>query len=120
MFREFLKSKLHRATITESNLNYSGSITIDEELMQTAGFENNEKVAIFNIDNGARFETYTMKGKFGSRIIGLNGAAARLGAKGDKLIIVAYCFLSEEEISKHKAKMVVLGSGNEIERIVEK
>lgn len=120
MFREFLKAKLHRAVITEAHLNYSGSITIDEELLKAAGIENNERVHIFNINNGARFETYAIRGKPGSKVVGLNGAAARMGAVGDLIIVVAYCYLSEEEIPGHKARVVVLGPGNEIKDVFEK
>ncbi|HHE64484.1 MAG TPA: aspartate 1-decarboxylase [Bacteroidetes bacterium] len=119
MKREFLKAKIHRATITEANLDYSGSLTIDEALMEAAGIAHNERVHVFNINNGARFETYAIRGKRGSGIIALNGAAARLGAVGDLIIIVTYCYLSEEEIPQHKAKVLIMGEGNRIKEILE-
>ncbi|MEJ2637396.1 MAG: aspartate 1-decarboxylase [Calditrichia bacterium] len=119
MYREFLKSKLHRLKITESNLHYSGSLTIDEELMEKAGIAPNERIHIFNINNGARFETYALKGERGSRKIGLNGAAARLGTVGDLIIVVTYCYLTEEEIPSHTSRVVIIGEGNEIEDIFE-
>ncbi len=114
MYREFLNSKMHRATITESNLNYSGSITIDESLMEEAGILPHERVHVFNINNGERFETYVIKGKRGSGAIGLNGAAARKGTVGDLIIIVSYCYLTAEEMSLHKPKILLMGEGNKI------
>jgi len=119
MHREFLKAKIHRATVTESNLNYSGSLTIDAEIMQAAGIAPNERVHVFNINNGARFETYAIAGKPGSRQIALNGAAARLGEVGDLIIVVTYCYLSEEEIPGHKARILIMGEGNEIVESLE-
>lgn len=119
MNREFLKVKIHRATITQSNLHYSGSLTIDEEIMEKAGISPNERVHVFNINNGERFETYAIKAKKGSRIIGLNGAAARRGQVGDLIIIVTYCYLSEEEIPVHKARVLLMGKNNEIENMME-
>ncbi|GAB4337031.1 MAG: aspartate 1-decarboxylase [Calditrichia bacterium] len=117
MKREFLKAKIHRAQITQADLNYVGSLTIDEDLMEAAGIAHNERVHVFNINNGARFETYAIRGERGSGIIGLNGAAARLGAVGDLIIIVTYCYLADEEIPGHKARIVVVGEGNRIEKI---
>ena len=119
MQREFLKSKIHQATINEANLNYSGSLTIDEEIMEKAGILSNEKIHVFNINNGNRFETYALKGKRGSREIGLNGAAARLGQVGDRIIIVTYCLLPENEIASHKGRVLLMGEGNSIEQIIE-
>lgn len=89
MFREFLKAKIHQATITQSNLHYSGSLTIDEEILEKSGILPNERIHVFNINNGQRFETYAIKGKRGSKQFGLNGAAARPGSIGDQIIIVA-------------------------------
>jgi aspartate 1-decarboxylase len=120
MLRELLIGKLHNATITEANLHYSGSITIDTELMEAAGMVENEKVHVFNINTGARFETYVIRGKPGSRVIGLNGAAARLGAVGDKLIILCYGYFSEDEIPDYTAKIIVLDKENNIEKILKK
>ncbi len=94
---EILKSKIHRATITEANLNYIGSITIDEDLMDASGIIENERVYIYNINNGERFDTYVIKGKRGSGVIGVNGAAARKVQQGDLVIIVAYCSMEANE-----------------------
>ena len=119
MFREFLKAKIHRATITQSNLHYSGSLTIDEEILEKCGILPNERIHVYNINNGQRFETYAIKGKRGSRQFGLNGAAARLGSIGDQIIIVAYCYLSEEEIARHTARVMIMDEGNKIKEIIE-
>jgi aspartate 1-decarboxylase len=90
-----LKCKIHRATVTDANLNYVGSITIDEDLMKAANLYEHEKVTIADIDNGERFDTYVIKGPKGKGDICLNGAAARLVHKGDKVIIMAYCMMDE-------------------------
>jgi aspartate 1-decarboxylase len=94
---EILKSKIHRAVVTEANLNYIGSITIDEALMEAAMLLENEKVQVVNVNNGERFETYVIKGKKGSGVICLNGPAARLCAVGDVIIILSYALMSPEE-----------------------
>ena len=98
MLFEFLHSKIHRATITDSNLNYVGSITIDEEFLEKANIREWEKVEILDINNGERFQTYAIKGKRGSKCFCVNGAAARKVQTGDKIIIVTYAQMSEEEI----------------------
>lgn len=108
MLRTFLISKLHRAVVTQKDLNYMGSITIDKALLEASGMKANEKVEIYNLENGARFATYILEGEYGSGIIGVNGAAARLVSIGDELIIVNYGILSEEEIKNHKAKIVII------------
>jgi len=108
MIREFLKAKIHRATVTDSHLDYDGSLSIDAELMETAGIAPNERVHVYNITNGVRFETYAIKGERGSRQIELNGAAARTGHPGDRIIIVTYCLLTVEEIQTHTAKIVTM------------
>ncbi len=118
MLREFLKAKIHRATITEANLDYHGSLTIDQEIMEKAGIAPNERVHVFNINNGARFETYAIPGERGSGTIGLNGAAARLGAPGDLIIIVTYCYLTDEEIAQHQPRVLLMGKGNRIEEVL--
>lgn len=120
MFIEVLKSKIHRATVTEANLNYIGSITIDEDLMKAAGIFENEKVQVVNINNGERFETYVIKGEKGSGTICLNGAAARLVQVGDKIIIMAYCLITLEEYSHHKPKIVFVDDENKIIRLSDK
>lgn len=114
MYRQLLKSKIHRAIVTEADLNYVGSITIDEELMEKADIADNEKVAIFNINNGERFETYAVRGKQGQRQICLNGAAARLVQVGDKIIIVTYCSCNEEEIKNHTPVILQIDENNHV------
>ncbi|MCR2802976.1 aspartate 1-decarboxylase [Paenibacillus soyae] len=112
MFRTMMKSKLHRATVTEANLNYVGSITIDEDLMDAADLLENEKVQIVNNNNGARFETYVITGARGSGVICLNGAAARLVQPGDTVIIISYAMMTNEEARTHKPTITILDSGN--------
>ena len=116
MLRQFLNSKIHRATVTDANLNYVGSITIDEESLELAGILEWEKVEILNINNGERFQTYAIKGKRGSKCFCLNGAAARKAQPGDKIIIVTYAQLTNEEIKNHKPTIVQVGENNEIIR----
>ncbi|AOY78002.1 aspartate 1-decarboxylase [Clostridium formicaceticum] len=114
MYLNFLKSKLHRATVTEANLNYVGSITIDEALLEAANIYPNEKVQVVNNNNGARLETYVIQGERNSGIICLNGAAARLVQPGDHVIIIAYCLIREDKVNTFKPKIVILGENNEI------
>lgn len=114
MFITMFKSKLHRACVTEADLNYVGSITIDSYLMKEAGIMPHEKVQVVNINTGARFETYTMAGEENSGTICLNGAASRLVQPGDRVIIIAYALLSEEEAKKHKPNVLILNENNEI------
>ncbi len=106
MYIEVVKSKIHRATVTEANLNYIGSITIDEDLMDAANIIANEKVSIVNNNNGERFETYVIKGKRGSGQICLNGAAARKVQPGDIIIIMAYAYMDFEEAKTFKPTIV--------------
>jgi aspartate 1-decarboxylase len=108
------KSKIHRATVTEADLNYEGSITIDKKLMDAADILPNEKVQVLNLNNGARFETYVLVAEADSGIICLNGPAARLGQVGDLLIIVSYCDLEFEEAKKYKPKVVYVDQKNKI------
>jgi len=103
---EVLKSKIHRATITESDLNYIGSIGIDEDLMDAVQLLENEKVHVYNISNGERLETYVIKGERGSGLISLNGAAARKAAVGDHIIIVSYATVDFEKAKNHKPQIV--------------
>lgn len=107
-----MKSKLHRATVTEANLNYVGSITIDEDLMDAADLLENEKVQIVNNNNGARLETYVIKGGRGTGVICLNGAAARLVQPGDNVIIISYSLMTEEQATSYKPTIVILDSNN--------
>src|SRR5690606_16774631 len=114
MFRTMMKSKLHRATVTEANLNYVGSITIDEDLMERVDILANEKVQVVDNNNGARLETYVIPGPRGSGVICLNGAAARLVQPGDTVIIISYAAMTDEEARKHTPKVAILDSNNKI------
>ena len=114
MILNMLKSKIHKATVTESNLNYVGSITIDKTLLEKAGILPGEKVQIVNNNNGARLETYTIEGKADSGVICLNGAAARLVQPGDQIIIIAYCLLDHEEAKSFKPNILILDEKNKI------
>jgi aspartate 1-decarboxylase len=109
-----LKSKIHRAVITEANLNYVGSLTLDEDLMDAANLIENEKVQIVNVNNGERIETYLIKGKRGSGVCCLNGPAARKGAVGDIVIIISYCSLLFEEAKTFKPWVVFPKDGNKL------
>ncbi len=120
MFRTIFKSKIHRATVTEANLNYVGSITIDSELMEAADILPNEKVQIVNNNNGARLETYVIEGEPGSGVICLNGAAARLVQPGDTVIIISYALVSDEEARTLKPKIVFVDENNKIEETANK
>jgi aspartate 1-decarboxylase len=111
------KSKLHRATITQADLNYVGSVTIDRELLEKSGILPGEKVQVLNLNNGERFETYTIEGAAGSGIICINGAAARLVQVGDKVIIIAYALMDENEAKTFAPTVVVLDEKNRIVRI---
>lgn len=115
MMRFMLKSKLHMATVTGKNLEYEGSIEIDEELLKAVDLKENELVLVADVNNGARFETYVIKGKAGSGVIALNGAAARLVEVGDKLIIMSFGLFDENEYNG--PKVAVLGEGNRIKQL---
>lgn len=112
-----LKSKIHRATVRQAELDYVGSITIDGELLEAAGILEYEQVQIVDINNGARFETYTIAGQRGSGMICLNGAAARCVQPNDKIIIMAYASLSAEEAKTHKPTVVFVDEENRIDRV---
>lgn len=112
-----LKSKIHRATVVQAELNYIGSITIDEELLEQSGILEYEKVQIVDIDNGSRFETYVISGKRGSGMICLNGAAARMVSVGDKIIIMAYAMMTPEELKENPPKVVFVDEENKVSRI---
>lgn len=113
---KMLKGKIHRATVTQAELHYVGSITLDKKLMEASGIVEYELVHIVNIDNGARFETYVIAGE-DEGIVCLNGAAARMVQPGDRVIIMAYCELDEDEVKEHSPKVVLLGEDNRVERI---
>lgn len=107
-----LKSKIHRATVSDANLNYVGSITIDEELLKAANIYENERVEVLNINNGERFSTYAIKGKKGDMC--LNGAAARKVQIGDIIIVISYCIIDEKSANKHEPKVIHVNEKNEI------
>jgi len=113
-----MNGKIHRATVTEANLNYVGSITIDEDILDAVNMLPNEKVQIVNNNNGARFETYIIPGKRGSGTICLNGAAARLVQVGDMVIIISYAVMSNEEAQHHKPKVAIMGEKNRISELL--
>lgn len=116
MLRLMLRSKIHRATVTDANLEYEGSITIDEELMEAAALHPYEQVAVSNLHNGERLETYVIPARRHSGIVCLNGPAARKGTKGDKIIIFNYAMCSEEEIKGHAPKIIRVDEKNQIVR----
>jgi aspartate 1-decarboxylase len=114
MLRTMMKSKIHRATVTEADINYVGSITIDSDLMKAADLLEYEKVHVVDVDNGARLETYVIAGEPGSGTICLNGAAARLVQVGDKVIVISYAQVTEEEARSMQPTIVFVGEGNRI------
>ncbi len=114
MFRTFMTSKIHQARVTEANLNYIGSITIDEDLMDAVGIMANEQVQIVNNNNGERIETYVIRGERGSGVICLNGAAARRFQVGDTVIIISYGLLAKEEWLTHQPNVIFLNENNQI------
>ncbi len=117
---EMLYSKIHRATVSDANLNYVGSITIDEDLMKVAKLRVGQKVDIVNVNNGERFSTYVIKGKAKSGDICVNGAAARKVEIGDKIIIIAYASYCEKELENYKPTVVIVDEKNKIETITNK
>jgi aspartate 1-decarboxylase len=116
MHVKILRCKLHRATVTQCDLHYQGSLAIDADLIKASGLLVNEHIEVYNIDNGERFTTYVIEGKAGSGVIGLNGAAARKASVGDKIIICSYAQMTMEEAKAHKPHVLVLGPANKIER----
>ncbi len=112
MFRRFLKAKLHRATVTEAHLEYEGSITIDEDLMDLVDIKTHEFLLVSNLNNGERFETYVIPGPRGSGVFCLNGSTARKGLAGDKIIVFSIAFLKEDEIEGYEPKIIVLDEHN--------
>jgi len=116
MLRIIYKSKIHRATVTDANLNYEGSVTIDTELLKSADIFPGEKVQIVNINNGTRVETYVIEGEAGSGTICMNGAAARWAEPGDKVIIISYCLVESKEASTFVPKVVVVDEKNKVRK----
>lgn len=120
MLRIFLKAKIHRATVTEADLNYEGSMTIDRDLMDAAGIAEFEQVRVYNISNGERFETYAIEGKRGSGVIGLNGAAARKGMIGDMIIIATYGLVADSDAAGHAPTILLVDAQNKVKELLEK
>lgn len=118
MFRTMMNGKIHRARVTEADLNYVGSITIDEDILDAVGMVANEKVQIVNNNNGSRFETYIIPGERGSGVICVNGAAARLVQKGDVVIIISYVLVAEEKVATHKPKVAIMSEDNKIKDLI--
>lgn len=114
---EMLEGKIHRATVTEANLDYVGSITVDLSLLEEAGIREYQKVQVVDVNNGNRIETYTIAGEKDSGVICLNGAAARLFSTGDKVIIMAYASYSEDELKDYKPKVVFVDDDNKITKV---
>lgn len=114
MFRTMMNGKIHRATVTEANLNYVGSITIDTDIIEAVGMAPNEKVQIVNNNNGSRFETYIIPGERGSGVICVNGAAARLVQEGDIVIIISYALVPDDKVPYHEPKVAIMDSSNRI------
>ncbi|MFD1862650.1 aspartate 1-decarboxylase [Planococcus chinensis] len=118
MLRMMLNSKIHRATVTEADLNYVGSITIDQDILDEVGMLANEKVHVVNNNNGARFETYIIAGERGSGVICVNGAAARLVQRGDIVIILTYGYVMDENARDHKPTVAIMDENNKIREII--
>lgn len=119
MQRNMLKSKIHRATVTQSHLHYEGSLSVDRNLMDEVGLIPFEKIGVYNINNGERFETYVIEGERGSGMIGLNGAASRKGLVDDLIIIVSYAAFSDDELADYKPKIIMLNPDNSIHALCE-
>ncbi len=120
MLRQMLRAKIHRATVTEADLHYDGSLTIDENLLNEVGIVPWERVKVYNINNGERFDTYAIRGEPGSGVIGLNGAAARKGMIGDLIIIVSFGFYPHEELDNYRPKIALLNEKNQIKEMLTK
>lgn len=118
MLISVLRAKIHRAEITDANLHYEGSLTLDEDFLDASGLLEYEKIHVVNVNNGARLETYIIKGRRGSKEVCLNGAAARLGHKGDKIIVIAYAQITLEEAKTFQPRIVLLDEGNTINKIL--
>ena len=119
MYRTMMKGKIHRASVTESNLNYVGSITIDSDILDKVDMKANEKVQVVNNNNGARFETYIIPGERGSGIFCLNGAASRLVQKDDIIIVISYILVPEEKVDTHVPVVAVLDAKNNIVDLIK-
>src|SRR5690625_246395 len=118
MFRTMMKAKIHRARVTGANLNYVGSVTIDEDILEQVDILPHEKVQIVNNNNGARLETYVIPGEKGSGIVCLNGAAARLVQEGDTVIIISYALVTNDELTSFKPKVAIMDENNQIKQLI--
>lgn len=116
MQRHLMKSKIHRATITSADLHYEGSLTVDQDLLDAADLREHEEVQVVNVNNGARFSTYVIPGARGSGVLQLNGAAARLGMAGDRVIVISYGVFDEAEAERHAPTVVFVDERNRIVR----
>ena len=119
MLTRLLKAKIHRATVTMTDVNYHGSITIDSDLLKATGLLPNEAVIVADCDNGARFETYIIPGKSGSGVIGINGAAARLSKIGHKVIVMAFVLATPEEVKTHSSRVIILDEKNRLAETID-
>lgn len=119
MLVTMLKAKIHQATVTEANLYYIGSITIDSLILDALNLHENEQVHVVNINNGARIETYIIRGRPGSGVMCLNGAAARFFHQGDKIIVMAYCMIDNQEAFQHKPKIALMGEQNKMVELLD-
>jgi len=116
MTRQMLRAKVHRIAVTECDLEYEGSLTLDRHLMDACGMVPFERIDVYDVDNGNRFSTYLIEGRAGSGACCVNGAAAHLVEVGDKLILAAYCSVEEHEVAAHRPRIVLIGEGNRIKR----
>lgn len=119
MLRKLLRAKIHRATITQCDPEYVGSLTVDADLLRAAGMRPNEAIHVFDMDNGARFETYIIRGEAGSGIIGVNGAAAHLVETGHRIIVVCFGLMVEAELDEHQARVIVCDERNGIAQTLD-
>ena len=119
MYRSMLKCKIHKATVTQADLMYEGSLSIDADLMASVGLVPYEKICVYNINNGERLETYAIEGEPGTGVIGLNGAAARKGLVGDLIIIVSYALFSDDELKNFTPQVVVLDGDNKVKDVID-
>ena len=117
MLREMLRAKVHRATVTETEVNYEGSLTLDGTLMKAAGMIPYERIDVYNADSGTRFSTYLIEGEPGSGVVCVNGAAAHLARPGERIIVAAYAAFSPEEIAAHRPTVVLVDSANRVKEI---
>ena len=118
MQREVLRGKIHRATVTEANLEYEGSLTVDADLMEAAGLAPYERIDVYDVTNGSRFSTYLIEGARGSGVVCVNGAAAHLAKAGDRVIITGYGLATEAEVKGHRPKVVLVDEKNRIRQVL--